>query len=102
MDTPEPRVGPARSSEYDSERDMEAFWAEIRPRREPMQQKWFLPTILVLLTMSIPWYRKSGEIGEIAAGLPVWVWVALICSALISLVTAIMSILFWDDDEDGA
>jgi hypothetical protein len=93
------REGPRSGGEYDSERDIEAFWAEIKPRREPMQQIWFLPLILLLLAVSIPWYRKPGEIGAIVAGLPVWVWVALIASALVAAVTAVMSIFFWDDDE---
>lgn len=103
MDDPAGGAEQNRRGEYDSERDMEAFWAEIRPRREPMQQAWFLPLILVLLAVSIPWYREPGEIGAMAAGLPGWVWTALAASGLIALVTAVMSIVFWDDDEeDGA
>ncbi len=88
--------------EYNSERDMAAFWAALRPKREPTQQRWFLPLIFLLIAISIPWYRKPGEIGRIVLGLPVWVWVALLASALISLVTAIMSIYFWRDEEDDA
>lgn len=85
--------------EYDDERDMEAFWATVKPRREPMQQLWFLPIILVLLAISIPWYRTEGEIGRIVYGLPVWIWVAIICSAGVAGVTAVMAMFFWDDDD---
>lgn len=95
-----PPAHPSRPTEYDSERDMQAFWAEIRPRREPMQRRWFLPAIFVLLAISIPWYRRAGEIGAMAWGLPVWVWVALGASGLISVVTAVMSLFFWDDEDD--
>lgn len=100
-DKPAPPGPPSHVDEYDSERDMDAFWANIRPRREPMQQVWFLPLILLLLAINIPWYRESGEIGSVVLGLPVWVWTALISSALLAMVTAAMSIFFWDDDEDG-
>lgn len=88
-------------TEYDNERDMDAFWSNIRPRREPMQQVWFLPVIFLLLAISIPWYRKSGEIGSVVWGLPGWVWVALLCSAALAAVTAAMSLFFWDDEEDA-
>jgi hypothetical protein len=99
MDDLNPRARRFKRAEYDDERDLEAFWAEVRPRREPMQQRWFLPLIVVLLALSIPWYRKSGEIGAIVLGLPVWVWVALACSALVAATTALMAFRFWDDDD---
>lgn len=90
-----------RPTEYENELNTAEFWAEVRPKREPLQQIWFLPLIVVLLAASIPWYRKSGEVGSIVAGLPVWVWMALVCSALISIVTAVVALFFWDDDESG-
>lgn len=89
-----------RPDEYEDSLDSESLWAEIRPRREPMQKAWFLPLILILLALSVPWYRKTGEIGTIVAGLPLWIWVSLLCSALVSLVTAVMAIFYWDDDEE--
>jgi hypothetical protein len=99
MDELNPRARRFRRAEYSDERDLDAFWAEIRPRREPMHQKWFLPLVFALLALSIPWYRKSGEIGSILLGLPVWVWITLACSALVSALTAAMSLFFWDDDD---
>lgn len=101
MADPTPGTGRTPQPEYNSERDMEVFWSEIRPKREPMQQVWFLPVILLLIAISIPWYRKSGEIGAVVWGLPLWIWVTLICSAALAGVTAVMSLFFWDDDEDS-
>ena len=94
-----PTTEPLR--EYDNNRDMALFWATVKPRREPMQQLWFLPVVLVLVAISIPWYRSEGEIGRIVFGLPAWIWVAVVCSACISILTAIMATLFWDDDEEA-
>ena len=87
--------------EYDGERDMDAFWEANKLAKEPVRQKWFIPVILVLVIFSVPWYRTGGEIGRIVGGLPTWIWTSLLCSAGISIVTALGALVFWkDDDED--
>jgi len=87
--------------EYNDERDMDRFWAVADSlRKEPLRQKWFLPLLLVCITISIPWYRTSGESGAIIAGLPTWVWTSLACAAGISILTAIGTLLFWKDSDD--
>ncbi len=85
--------------EYNNERDMDRFWAEIRPEREPMQQWWFIPLLLVLAVASVPWYLPGGVTGRIVGGLPIWVWTAIACSAGISTLTAVLALRFWRDDE---
>jgi hypothetical protein len=88
-------------TEYNDERDMDRFWAVADSlRKEPLRQKWFLPLLLVCITISIPWYRASGESGAIIAGLPTWVWTSLACAAGISILTAIGTLLFWKDSDD--
>ena len=79
---------------------MEEFWDELRPRREPMQKRFFLPVVLALLVVSVPWYRTTGDMGRLVGGLPIWIWVALGCSAAISAVTAVVALWYWDDDLD--
>ena len=101
MDSPKNK-SQAPSSEYHNQRDMEEFWAEIRPRREPMQKRWFLPAILVLVVLSVPWYREAGETGKIIGGLPLWIWTTIGCSFVIACLTAWMALRFWDDDEPGS
>lgn len=85
--------------EYHDERDMDRFWAEIKPEREPMQQRWFIPLLLLLAVASVPWYLPGGVTGRIVGGLPIWVWTAVACSAGISTLTAVLAIRFWSDDE---
>ena len=77
---------------------MDAFWKELRPKREPMQKRFFLPTVLVLLIISVPWYRTTGETGTLLGGLPVWIWVTMACSLGIAVVTALVALRYWDDD----
>ena len=85
--------------EYRDERDMEQFWANIEPRREPIQKRWFLPLVLIILVISVPWYWPEGTVGKKVMGLPFWFWITIGCSVAISCVTAMMALLFWDDDE---
>ena len=87
--------------EYNDERDMSRFWSVAQSlRREPLRQKWFLPILLAFIIISIPWYRESGQSGEILSGLPVWIWISLACSAGIAILTAIGTLLFWKDPDD--
>ncbi len=64
-----------------------------------MQRRWFLPLILLLLGVSVPWYLPEGFMGPRFHGLPIWMWVALLCSVLVAIVTAVMALACWDDDE---
>jgi hypothetical protein len=87
--------------EYDGERDMEKFWAAARLAKEPAKQRWFLPLLIVLVAISIPWYRTGGEIGRVIGGLPGWVWTSLLCTVAVSTLIAVGTLFFWrDDDED--
>ena len=87
-----------RQREYAGERDLDELWKELRPKREPMQKRFFLPAIVGLLILSIPWYHTPGTTGTLIGGLPTWVWVSLGCSAAIAAVTAVMALRYWDDD----
>jgi hypothetical protein len=88
-------------SEYNDERDMDRFWAVATSlSREPLRQKWFLPLLIAVIAISIPWYRSSGESGSIIAGLPGWVWTSLICTAAVSVITAVGVLVFWKDSDD--
>lgn len=87
--------------EYAGQRDMEQFWAEVAPRREPLQKKWFLPLVVLLLAISVPWYLPQGFVGRLYGGLPVWIWIALVCSAAIASLTAFVALRHWDDGPAG-
>ena len=84
--------------EYDGDRDEDRFWREIRPQREPVGQRWFLPAVLLLLALSIPWYPVGAWYERSLAGLPLWLWTALACSAAVALLTACAVLMLWDDD----
>ena len=87
--------------EYTGERDMSRFWREIKPRREPLDKRWFLPSVLVLMVISVPWYLPSGFVGRLYGGLPVWIWIALVCSVLLAAITSFVALRSWRDDEEG-
>jgi hypothetical protein len=88
------------TKEYAGERDEEAFWRAVKPRREPMQRRWYLPALLVGLAISVPWYWESGAQASLLLGLPVWVWVTLVSSFAISGLTAYVAVRHWDDQDD--
>jgi hypothetical protein len=91
--------------EYDNERDMDAFWSEIRPRDEPTRRPGYIPTIVALLVLSVPWYWNNNLLGRFArepiAGFPLWMWVSIVASAAVAYVTARASMMDWDDDDPG-
>ena len=87
--------------EYSGERDMARFWREIRPRHEPLDKRWFLPIVLVLMVISVPWYLPPGFVGRLYGGLPVWIWIALVCSVVLAAITSFVALRSWRDDDDG-
>jgi hypothetical protein len=85
--------------EYAGERDMSRFWREIRPRHEPLDKRWFLPSVLVLMVISVPWYLPPGFVGRLYGGLPVWIWIALVCSVVLAAITSFVALRSWRDDD---
>ncbi len=100
QETPDQRS--PEPGEYDGQRDIDLFWKEIRPRREPIQQRWYIPLVLLIVVVSGPWYWKQGVTGTIIAGLPLWIWVTILCSLAISIVTATVALRHWDDEDLSA
>ena len=98
-DSPEQRPPSPKLGEYDGERDMDLFWKEVKPRREPIQQRWYIPLVLLFVVASVPWYWKQGVTGKIIAGLPLWIWITILCSLAISVITATMALRHWDDED---
>ncbi|MCY3928922.1 MAG: hypothetical protein OXG81_11675 [Acidobacteria bacterium] len=91
-------------SEYRDERDPDVFWAAIRPADEPLRHRWFLPAVVAILVVSVPWYLPSSIGDRLALGLPVWTWITIFCGLLLAVVTAFASIRLWRDggaDADG-
>ncbi len=87
-----------RLGEYGGDRDEDRFWREIRPQREPVGRRWFLPAVFLLLALSIPWYSVGAWYERSFGGLPLWLWTALACSAGVALLTAWAVLMLWDDD----
>jgi hypothetical protein len=85
--------------EYDSERDMDAFWEAATPKSEPFRQWWYLPVLLLLIVFSVPWYRAAGSVGSIYHGLPIWVWTSLGCSFGVAVLTAFAILRYWKDGD---
>jgi len=89
-----------RLSDYEDERDQDAFWAAIRPADEPLRHRWFLPAVVVILAISVPWYLPPSVGGRLAAGLPVWTWITIGCGLALAVITAFASLRLWRDGSD--
>jgi len=87
------------AQEYDNERDLDRFWAVAKPKVEPAKQRWYVPSVLLLVVLSVPWYRETGSMGELVWGLPTWVWTSLGCSLGVAVLTAVGALRYWKDDE---
>ena len=91
-----------RLSDYSDERDPDVFWAAVRPADEPMRHRWFLPAVVAILIVSVPWYLPSSVGDRLALGLPVWTWVTILCGLALAMVTAFASLRLWRDGSDAA
>ncbi len=91
-----------RLSDYSDERDPDVFWAAVRPADEPMRHRWFLPAVVVILIVSVPWYLPSSVGDRLALGLPIWTWVTIVCGLALAVVTAFASLRLWRDGSDVA
>ena len=91
-----------RLSDYSDERDPDVFWAAVRPADEPMRHRWFLPAVVVILIVSVPWYLPSSVGDRLALGLPIWTWVTIVCGLFLAAVTAFASLRLWRDGSDAA
>ena len=110
-------TGEDSKREYADERDMDRFWEVARLEREPARQWWYIPLILGLLFISIPWYvtlhLAVGE-GEgffaflfpkweaLLLGLPLWIWIPLGCTLGLSTLTAFAILRFWRDGDSDS
>ena len=90
-----------RLSDYGDERDQDAFWEAIRPADEPLRHRWFLPAVVLILAVSVPWYLPPSVGGRLAGGLPVWTWITIGCGFCLAVVTAFASLRLWRDGGDG-
>ena len=88
--------------EYGDERDPDVFWAAVRPADEPLRHRWFLPAVVAILIVSVPWYLPPSVGDRLALGLPVWTWVTILCGLALAVVTAFASLRLWRDGEDVA
>ena len=89
-----------QSTEYANQRDADVFWAAVRPADEPMRHRWFLPAIVLILTVSVPWYLPRHVGDQLLRGLPLWTWITVVCAFLLAAVTAWASLRLWSDEPD--
>ena len=85
--------------EYADERADESFWQAAKPDREPIRTRWFVPAVILLLVFNVPWYLPGTLESRLVGGLPLWTWIALATSLLLSVVTACASLWAWRDED---
>ncbi len=89
-----------RLSDYEDERDQDAFWEAIRPADEPLRHRWFLPAVVLILAVSVPWYLPASVGGRLLGGLPVWTWITIACGLVLAVITSFASLRLWRDGAD--
>ncbi len=94
-------AGSAALAEYQDDRDDDLLWATIRPDSEPTRRRAFLPAVLALVVLSIPWYLPAQVASRTYGGLPLWVWITLGASATLAALTSWASLRWWSDDAGG-
>ncbi len=97
MDEPQQRSAGKRAAEYAGERDLDAFWRATELPSEPATRRWYIPTLLLLVVLSVPWYWKAGVLGALYFGMPAWIWISLGCTLGVSALTALGALRFWRD-----
>lgn len=86
-------------TEYQDQRDDDEFWRAVSPRLEPLRTRWFPVAALVALVASVPWYLPVEMASRAYGGLPLWVWMTLASSAVLSTVTSLAALRAWRDDD---
>ncbi|MEM1247396.1 MAG: hypothetical protein AAGA81_16880 [Acidobacteriota bacterium] len=86
-------------AEYQDQRDTEEFWQVVAPTLEPLRTRWFPVGAILALLASVPWYLPSDLASRDFAGLPFWVWMTLISSAVLAALNSLASFRSWRDAE---
>ena len=89
-----------RLPEYRDEVASDEFWRAMKPRREPLNWRPFVPSVLVLLALNVPWWLPEGLGASLLLGLPLFVWTALLTSLALAALTAWAALRHWQDDEE--
>lgn len=77
------------------------FWSDLAPDAEPLNRSWFLPAVVLLLLLSVPWYLPPTLSGKLWLGLPVYVWTTLACSAGLAALTSASALTAWRDRDSS-
>jgi len=95
---------------------MDRFWEVAKLDREPARQWWYIPLILGLILLSIPWLAARYFVTEteqgftwmqfstfnweaMIFGLPIWIWVTVGCTLGLSFLTSFAVLGFWRDGD---
>ena len=82
----------------------------VQLEREPARQFWYIPLIILIIVVSIPWsglrfFETEAPAGPssnsetIILGLPLWIWIPLGGTLCLSILTAFAVLRFWRDDD---
>ncbi|PTM58200.1 hypothetical protein [Desmospora activa] len=68
--------------------------------KEPIRKKWIWFVMLVILLGSVPFYFPVGTIGVVIGGFPLWVWVSLTFTVLLSAYLSWICLTQWKLEEE--
>lgn len=53
--------------------------------REPIKVKWIWPVLILIILAGVPWYFPRGAVQPVVLGFPLWAFVSLMMSLLLSV-----------------
>ena len=78
-----------------------SFWEAVAPPGEPLRSRAFVLVVVGFVVLSVPWYLPSELAARTIGGLPLWTWIAFLCSVGLSATTAAAALFLWRDDGDA-
>lgn len=68
--------------------------------KEPIRKKWIWIVMLMILLGNVPFYFPVGTIRAVIGGFPLWVWVSLTFSVLLSAFLSWVCMTQWNMEEE--
>jgi uncharacterized membrane protein (DUF485 family) len=69
-------------------------------KKEPIHYPWIWVCLVLIVVFSVPWYLPKTAVNPIILGFPLWAFIALIMSVVLSGFLSYVVNRYWDDSEE--
>jgi multidrug efflux pump subunit AcrB len=70
-------------------------------KKEPIHYPWIWITLVVIVLIMVPWYFPKSAVYPVIFGFPLWAFVSLVMSAVLSAFLSYVLKHYWIMEEDG-